>query len=476
MDLACIFGAALPSFVGTPFYMAPEVIKESAYNEKADIWSIGITAIELATGLPPHAAEDQSKEQCFRAILLIPKSDPPRLEGEFSKSFKSFVEACLQKNPADRASAEQLIGHPFIKKARSSSIRGAIRRKCAVDGFGNLAIGIGVNEVRNDGIAANSVGSRDGLASPSLHLSVDSSLASSAVGGGGVGGATVGARPGDSKPSMWDFDSVEGPAVDAPGHRKCPSRLLTDIPDVLEKGPSSSSGGLGSGPSGASAMPTATTTAQLILEPREKNQSEEDSDATLSPIEVDVESITVAPASRVPVPATTPNGDSAVASSPTVHHPPSSSLPVADSGKSRLENDALSQSGLSEGSAIKDALLTGLLPAINGGKAIPSPHLPTPPAPPVEESRPSSMLSDLVLPVISDMRADVATAGVEDEGLQSALGHMEVAFADAETSRPGITATLIESLIKEILATQSREVRTILMRALHHHEKKEQRG
>lgn len=112
--------------IGTPFWMAPEVIQETSYDGKADIWSLGITLIEMAEGQPPHY-----NVHPMRAIFKIPMTAAPvfKKPNNWSSDMVNFLSCCLHKNADDRSTAAELMAHPWIKDEIS---RIKVEKKCPI--------------------------------------------------------------------------------------------------------------------------------------------------------------------------------------------------------------------------------------------------------------------------------------------------------------------------------------------------------
>ncbi|XP_060873154.1 serine/threonine-protein kinase 3-like [Metopolophium dirhodum] len=107
------------TLIGTPFWMAPEVILEVGYDCVADIWSLGITALEMAEGKPPYGDIHP-----MRALFIIPTKPPPsfREPDKWSPEFIDFVSQCLIKNPEERATATKMLNHEFISNPKPPDI------------------------------------------------------------------------------------------------------------------------------------------------------------------------------------------------------------------------------------------------------------------------------------------------------------------------------------------------------------------
>ncbi|KAJ3679204.1 hypothetical protein LUZ60_017215 [Juncus effusus] len=108
------------TFVGTPCWMAPEVMQQKDYDYKADIWSFGITALELAYGHSPFKSQSP-----YQILIETLTQAPPSLhntkEKKFSRYFKQMIAMCLLKDPSGRPSAQKLLKHAFFKQAKSNN-------------------------------------------------------------------------------------------------------------------------------------------------------------------------------------------------------------------------------------------------------------------------------------------------------------------------------------------------------------------
>jgi serine/threonine-protein kinase 24/25/MST4 len=104
------------TFVGSPYWMAPEVMTQNQYDGKADIWSLGITCYEMAVGAPPNA-----NVHPLKLVSLIPRQAPPTIPASYSAEFRDFVSKCLVKDPSARSGIKELLRSEFVSKAGKTS-------------------------------------------------------------------------------------------------------------------------------------------------------------------------------------------------------------------------------------------------------------------------------------------------------------------------------------------------------------------
>eukprot|EP00879_Flechtneria_rotunda_P013697 GHRR01014308.1.p1 GENE.GHRR01014308.1~~GHRR01014308.1.p1 ORF type:complete len:469 (+),score=168.70 GHRR01014308.1:365-1771(+) len=164
------------TFVGTPCWMAPEVMRqEEGYNTAADIWSFGITLLELAHGRPPLA-----RKHPMRVLMDTISNPPPSLDdhatgGRFSRCLKDVIDACLQKDPTLRPSASTLLQHKFFKMAREeeflvqellSSLPSNLRCTAAFDNSTAAAAPIAYGQVAAAAKAAVGLKLQSGVGKP----------------------------------------------------------------------------------------------------------------------------------------------------------------------------------------------------------------------------------------------------------------------------------------------------------------------
>uniref|UniRef100_A0A8D0AUM4 non-specific serine/threonine protein kinase n=1 Tax=Sander lucioperca TaxID=283035 RepID=A0A8D0AUM4_SANLU len=180
------------SFVGTPYWMAPEVIlamDEGQYDGKVDIWSLGITCIELAERKPPLF-----NMNAMSALYHIAQNESPMLQSsEWTDYFRNFVDSCLQKFPQDRPNSEELLKHAFVQRERPESVLIDLisRTKDAVRELDNLqyrkmkkllfqeAHNGPSTEAQDEEEVLNSVGSNQSIPSMSISASSQSSSVNS---------------------------------------------------------------------------------------------------------------------------------------------------------------------------------------------------------------------------------------------------------------------------------------------------------
>ncbi|CAL4927401.1 unnamed protein product [Urochloa decumbens] len=155
------------TFIGTPHWMAPEVIQESRYDGKVDVWALGVSAIEMAEGMPPR-----STVHPMRVIFMISSEPAPMLEDKekWSLLFHDFIAKCLTKDPRLRPAASEMLKHKFIEKCNTGAskmlakikdakrIRATLAAQSQLDGPDDTMLDatVRINEDYGETVPANS--------------------------------------------------------------------------------------------------------------------------------------------------------------------------------------------------------------------------------------------------------------------------------------------------------------------------------
>ena len=180
------------SIIGSPYWMAPETIRSEGATFSADIWSLGITLIELLEGAPPHA-----ELHPLRALFIIPAAPPPGLRdaAAASPALSDFVGACLHKDPAARPTARELCGHPWAVAAVSRLA--AATAASSGGGFERMAELVAkclplIDEARRDEAAAAAAAAAAGVcAAAAIAAPSAAAVITAGDGSGGGGGGDV---------------------------------------------------------------------------------------------------------------------------------------------------------------------------------------------------------------------------------------------------------------------------------------------
>lgn len=213
------------TLVGSPYWMAPEVIRQSMYDGRADIWSLGITIMELATGHPPL-----SEYHPMRAMFLIPKATPPRLDtSKHNPGLVRFLDRCLVLKPHDRATAHQLQADPWIKGSGSTELVRHVIEERGVPRQTDTSVSLNDSSLLDTSILSEwdfNMSAQDVLGLNSDHGSTDEAHTSNAI-------PTI---PGHTELPPWPVTPTMSPTREPstpsnpPHHHGMPRNRMMDSP------------------------------------------------------------------------------------------------------------------------------------------------------------------------------------------------------------------------------------------------------